>query len=79
MSSWNALHFNKIAKMIRDRRQIPQDTQDSFEYASNVGKQELLNELTLEFAEYFVDQHPSFKVDRFIIACGFEPKEDDES
>jgi hypothetical protein len=69
--NWNRLHFNKIAKVIREKRKDPRDHHDSTEYWLEIGRQDLLNELTLEFAEYFRDQNPSFDANGFIEACGY--------
>lgn len=66
MSSWHALHFNKIAKMLRDlRRKYP-----PFMW-NDKAKTELLDELTLEFAKYFKEQNENFNVDKFIVASGY--------
>ena len=72
MSSWHALHFNKIAKVIRDKRE--QVEKEYVQGAWKNGKLQLLNDLTLEFAEYFRDQNPSFDANKFIAACGYKPE-----
>lgn len=78
MASWHTLHFNKIAKVIRDKRSnISTKEEDANDYYWNDGGQvekeheALLNELTLEFAEYFKEQNDNFDTDKFIEACGF--------
>jgi hypothetical protein len=60
----HAKHYNKIAKMLRTKREADPDSDCRIK---------LLNELTLEFAEWFKEDAPdTFEADRFIIASGFK-------
>ena len=67
MSDWHSLHFNKIAKVLRDHRYKGPIVADRV-----VAMEQLLDSITLEFAEYFRDQNPSFDANNFIEACGFK-------
>jgi hypothetical protein len=68
---WYAAHFNKIAKVIREKREgLHQNTKPP-NILYDVAKERLLNELTLEFAEFFKRRNPNFNVDQFIKRCGY--------
>jgi len=67
--AWHAQHFNKIAKMIREKR----EKYPPFLW-NDKAKTELLNELTLEWVEYFEKEIENFDREQFISACGFTGK-----
>jgi len=72
MSSWHALHFNKIAKVLRKKRENLKTSNDYYDRGlCGQGQLKLLNELTLEFAEYFQQQNEGFDIQKFIGACGY--------
>ena len=79
MSSWHALHFNKIAKVLREKRKRKlTECSDYYCMSCNCAHRnqyELLNEMILEFAEYFKTQNEGFDAQKFVEACGFT-KED---
>lgn len=67
---WHALHFNKIAKVLRGRRE---ESYLSYPAGPRGERIQLLNELTLEFAAYFETSNPNFDADVFIAASGYKP------
>jgi hypothetical protein len=70
MSNWHALHYNKIAKMLREKRAVVNGRRPTI---AQQAQTRLLNELTLEFVEYFKNDNVVFDERKFIEACGYKP------
>lgn len=76
MSEWHSWHFNKVAKMIRERRPIADERETSPSYHAQVKAiDDLLDEMTLAWSRFFTEQSPSFDANKFIKQCGYEYRE----
>lgn len=65
MANWHALHFNKIAKMIREGRENAKRRHSRTAW-------EMMDRWTLEWVEYFKAENENFDEQKFIEACGYE-------